>query len=223
MHGERDTAPRLDASIVLASCLQLGSCCTRVCKPQQMGRAFLSPPLLIAAGDLEIWAGPWGRACIFAPFCSAPSLAETNKRCSKYVLPFPCPGGMQQIPAWLGPAACPSFTPFERGHVQMWQQAGASCRISPNTIPPREELGFFSLTCGSIFHLYHPRGCLAGRSSHFTAASMATHGLSKREQVHGQIFPLCSRFLGSCSSKPSLVSWLAFPQRRIISPSSPGQ
>lgn len=52
--------------------------------------------------------------------------------------------------------------------------------------------------------------------------SMATHGLSEREQVHGQIFPLHSHFLGSCSSKPSPVSWLAFPQRRIISPSSSG-
>lgn len=46
-------------------------------------------------------------------------------------------------------------------------------------------------------------------------------GFLKREQVHGQNFPLRSRFLGSCSGKPSLVSWLAFPQRRIISPSSP--
>lgn len=39
--------------------------------------------------------------------------------------------------------------------------------------------------------------------------------------LKGQIFPLRSHSLGSCSSRPSPVSRLAFPQHTIISPSSP--
>lgn len=89
-----------------------------------------------------------------------------------------CPRGTQQIPVWLGLAVCPSFTPFQRGHVQMWQQAGASCRISPNAIPLREGLNCFSLAFGSIFHPHHAHGCQVERSSCLAAASMPLHGNS---------------------------------------------
>lgn len=57
-------APRLDANFILASCLQLCFCCAMSHEPQQTGRVFLSPPFLVAAGDLEICSGPWGRACV---------------------------------------------------------------------------------------------------------------------------------------------------------------
>ena len=119
MRGERDTAPRLDASVILASCLQLGPCCTRDREPQQIGRAFLSPPFLVAAGDLEIWSCPWGRACICAAFCSASSLAQTNKRYSRYVSPSWCPAGTQQIPAWLEPAPCRPLHPLKEATCLM--------------------------------------------------------------------------------------------------------
>lgn len=213
-------APRLDGSAIFASCFQLGSCCTQGHDPQQNGRAFLIPPLLPAAGDLETWSGPWGRACVCVPFCSAPSVAQTKKRYREYVSPSQRPADTQQIPVWLGPAAFPSFTP-KRPRVN----AAASRSLVRVLTKHNPSQGRAGLLQSRLWHHVPsmPSSWLRSRKKQLPHCCSCNPPWRLLGFLKGQIFPLCSCFLGSCSSKPSLVSRLAFPQRRIISPSRPGQ
>lgn len=140
--------------------------------PSRLAEHFSS---LLSCQQLEIWKSGLvhGAEPAFVPPFVLP---QTKRRCREYVSPSQCPADVQQIPVWLGPVAFASFTPFERGHVQMRQQAGASCGFSPNTIPPREGLDCFSLAFGTTFHPCHPHGCRAERSSCLTAAPATLHG-----------------------------------------------
>lgn len=84
----------------------------------------------------------------------------------------------------------------------------------PDTAPCREGLAASILYLPSM--TIKQRGALTSPPSHDPPWCLT--GFLK-----GQIFPLRSHSLGLCSSRPSPVSQLAFPQRSIISPSSPGQ
>lgn len=138
-----------------------------------------------------------GQSLHLCPFSSAPSLAQADERDSKGVPPPWCPEGRQR----------PSFVHFERGHTYTWQQP----RMSRHS---REGLAASILYLPSM--TIKQRGALTSPPSHDPPWCLT--GFLK-----GQIFPLRSHSLGLCSSRPSPVSQLAFPQRSIISPSSPGQ
>lgn len=134
-HGKKDTAPQLDASVTLTSCLQLEPCCTRGHDLQQISRAFLSPALLVEARDLGIWSAPWDRACVCALFCSTPSLAQTNESHSKSVSPSQCPVGTEQIlSGWEQLHAHPSH-PLEevtcKHHSKLVPHAGSQTQSLP--------------------------------------------------------------------------------------------
>lgn len=144
------------------------------------------------------WKRVWcmGQSLHLCPFSSAPSLAQQDERDSKGVPPPWCPEGRQR----------PSFVHFQQGHT--WQQPG----MPPDAAPRREGLAASILYLPSM--TIKQRGALTSPPSHDPLWCLT--GFLK-----GQIFPLRSHSLGSCSSRPSPVPRLAFPQRSVISPSSP--